>query len=50
LLYSEGKQAGVDMLWVNADLFQPASYFIWEEIQNWFNAKIKSIGVKKFVT
>ncbi|KAJ5227301.1 proline--tRNA ligase [Penicillium citrinum] len=27
-------------------ILKPASYFIWEEIQNWFNAKIKSIGVK----
>lgn len=25
---------------------QPASYFIWEEIQEWFNARIKKIGVK----
>lgn len=25
---------------------QPASYFIWEEIQDWFNARIKKIGVK----
>ncbi|KAJ5755060.1 ribose-phosphate pyrophosphokinase 1 [Penicillium manginii] len=27
-------------------ILKPASYFIWEEIQNWFNVKIKSIGVK----
>jgi prolyl-tRNA synthetase len=29
-----------------ADETQPASYFIWEEIQNWFNAEIKKVGVK----
>ncbi|BAE60417.1 unnamed protein product [Aspergillus oryzae RIB40] len=29
-----------------ADMTQPASYFIWEEIQDWFNARIKKIGVK----
>ena len=28
------------------DNLQPASFFIWEEVQNWFNKKIKSIGVK----
>lgn len=28
------------------DETQPASYFIWEEIQNWFNAEIKKVGVK----
>ena len=27
-------------------ILKPASYFIWEEIQNWFNIKIKSLGVK----
>ncbi|KAJ5398016.1 proline--tRNA ligase [Penicillium cosmopolitanum] len=27
-------------------ILKPASYFVWEEIQNWFNVKIKSIGVK----
>ncbi|KAL8807928.1 MAG: hypothetical protein Q9182_000394 [Xanthomendoza sp. 2 TL-2023] len=27
-------------------VLKPASYFIWEEIQQWFNKKIKSIGVK----
>lgn len=27
-------------------ILKPASYFIWEEIQTWFNKKIKSIGVK----
>ena len=27
-------------------ILKPASWFIWEEIQTWFNAKIKSIGVK----
>lgn len=25
---------------------QPASFFIWEEIQTWFNKKIKALGVK----
>lgn len=29
-----------------ANRFQPGSYFIWEEIQAWFNKKIKSIGVE----
>ncbi|KAJ5141886.1 Transcription initiation factor IIA small chain (TFIIA 13.5 kDa subunit) [Penicillium atrosanguineum] len=27
-------------------ILKPASYFIWEEIQNWFNKKIKAMGVK----
>ncbi|MCJ1311282.1 ribose-phosphate pyrophosphokinase 1 [Agyrium rufum] len=27
-------------------ILKPASYFIWEEVQQWFNKKIKSIGVK----
>ena len=27
-------------------LVQPASYFIWESIQEWFNKKIKAMGVK----
>ncbi|KAB8222517.1 hypothetical protein P875_00022016 [Aspergillus parasiticus SU-1] len=27
-------------------ILKPASYFIWEEIQDWFNARIKKIGVK----
>ena len=27
-------------------ILKPPSYFIWEEIQQWFNKKIKSIGVK----
>ncbi|KAF7122958.1 hypothetical protein CNMCM5793_001134 [Aspergillus hiratsukae] len=27
-------------------ILKPASYFIWEEIQNWFNAEIKKVGVK----
>ncbi|KAL8967209.1 MAG: hypothetical protein Q9183_003024 [Haloplaca sp. 2 TL-2023] len=27
-------------------ILKPASYFIWEEVQAFFNAKIKSIGVK----
>ncbi|OGE47521.1 hypothetical protein PENARI_c042G01148 [Penicillium arizonense] len=27
-------------------ILKPTSYFIWEEIQDWFNKKIKSIGVK----
>lgn len=26
--------------------YQPASYSIWEEIQQWFNTHIKKIGVK----
>ena len=25
---------------------QPASYFIWEEVQQWFNKRIKKLGVK----
>ncbi|GAB1193826.1 ribose-phosphate pyrophosphokinase 1 [Aspergillus pseudonomiae] len=31
---------------LHTDMTQPASYFIWEEIQDWFNARIKKIGVK----
>ncbi|KAL8833181.1 MAG: hypothetical protein Q9170_004438 [Blastenia crenularia] len=27
-------------------ILKPASYFIWEEVQQWFNKRIKSIGVK----
>jgi prolyl-tRNA synthetase len=27
-------------------ILKPASYFIWEEIQAWFNIKIKALGVK----
>ena len=27
-------------------ILKPASYFIWEEVQDWFNKKIKSIGVR----
>ena len=27
-------------------ILKPSSFFIWEEIQNWFNKKIKSIGVR----
>ena len=27
-------------------ILKPASYFIWEEIQAWFNVKIKGIGVE----
>ncbi|BDD55198.1 ribose-phosphate pyrophosphokinase 1 [Monascus purpureus] len=27
-------------------ILKPASYFIWEEIQQWFNAEIKKMGVK----
>ncbi|KAJ5610973.1 ribose-phosphate pyrophosphokinase 1 [Penicillium lagena] len=27
-------------------ILKPASYFIWEEIQTWFNLRIKKIGVK----
>ncbi|KAL9111806.1 MAG: hypothetical protein Q9227_003865 [Pyrenula ochraceoflavens] len=27
-------------------LKQPASYFIWEEVQQWFNSAIKKMGVK----
>ncbi|KAE8147612.1 hypothetical protein BDV25DRAFT_159998 [Aspergillus avenaceus] len=27
-------------------ILKPASYFIWEEIQQWFNVHIKKIGVK----
>lgn len=30
----------------SANVPQPASYFIWEEIQQWFNARIKKMGVK----
>jgi prolyl-tRNA synthetase len=29
-----------------ADKDQPASYSIWEEIQQWFNQRIKKMGVK----
>lgn len=25
---------------------QPASYFIWEQVQTWFNSRIKKMGVK----
>ncbi|KAL9116273.1 MAG: hypothetical protein Q9187_007204, partial [Circinaria calcarea] len=27
-------------------ILKPASYFIWEEIQQWFNKRIKGLGVK----
>lgn len=27
-------------------ILKPPSYFIWEEIQGWFNKRIKSIGVE----
>ncbi|KAJ5811615.1 ribose-phosphate pyrophosphokinase 1, partial [Penicillium riverlandense] len=27
-------------------ILKPASYFIWEEIQSWFNLRIKKMGVK----
>ncbi|MCJ1291205.1 ribose-phosphate pyrophosphokinase 1 [Xylographa carneopallida] len=27
-------------------ILKPASYFIWEEIQQWFNQRIKNLGVK----
>ncbi|CAL5873334.1 uncharacterized protein PFLUO_LOCUS7605 [Penicillium psychrofluorescens] len=27
-------------------ILKPASYFIWEEIQTWFNLRIKKLGVK----
>lgn len=27
-------------------ILRPNSYFVWEEIQNWFNQKIKGLGVK----
>ncbi|MCJ1335437.1 ribose-phosphate pyrophosphokinase 1 [Bachmanniomyces sp. S44760] len=27
-------------------ILKPASYFIWEEIQQWFNKRIKKLGVK----
>lgn len=27
-------------------ILKPASFFIWEEVQTWFNQKIKSIGVR----
>ncbi|KAL8713017.1 MAG: hypothetical protein Q9220_002877 [cf. Caloplaca sp. 1 TL-2023] len=27
-------------------ILKPASFFIWEEVQQWFNKRIKSIGVK----
>ncbi|GEQ71277.1 hypothetical protein JCM33374_g4958 [Metschnikowia sp. JCM 33374] len=27
-------------------ILRPNSYFVWEEIQNWFNAHIKKMGVK----
>ncbi|KAL1998998.1 hypothetical protein VTN02DRAFT_5221 [Thermoascus thermophilus] len=27
-------------------ILKPASYFIWEEIQQWFNARIKKMGVR----
>ena len=27
-------------------ILKPAAYFIWEEIQGFFNARIKSIGVE----
>lgn len=31
---------------MDADFFQPASFFVWEEVQQYFNKRIKSIGVK----
>ncbi len=31
---------------MGADIPKPGAYFIWEEIQTWFNKKIKSIGVE----
>ena len=27
-------------------ILKPASYFIWEEVQQWFNIRIKKMGVK----
>lgn len=33
-------------LLANTDISQPHSYFIWETIQNWFNDRIKKMGVK----
>ncbi|KAL8823127.1 MAG: hypothetical protein Q9191_006151 [Dirinaria sp. TL-2023a] len=27
-------------------ILKPASFFVWEEVQTWFNQKIKSIGVR----
>ena len=27
-------------------ILRPNSYFVWEEIQNWFNAKIRNLGVQ----
>ena len=26
--------------------WQPASYFIWEQVQEWFNFRIKKMGVR----
>ncbi len=31
---------------MGVDVLQPASFFIWEEVQQYFNKRIKSIGVK----
>lgn len=33
-------------LLANMDISQPHSYFIWETIQNWFDDRIKKMGVK----
>ncbi|THC93789.1 hypothetical protein EYZ11_006735 [Aspergillus tanneri] len=31
---------------LKTDMTQPASFYIWEEIQNWFNTRIKKMGVR----
>lgn len=31
---------------VPADSFKPASWFIWEQIRDWFDFRIKKIGVR----
>ena len=31
---------------VPADIFKPASWFIWEQIRDWFDIRIKKLGVR----
>lgn len=34
------------LLWALVDSFKPASWFIWEQIRDWFDIRIKNIGVR----
>ena len=31
---------------MSADNFKPASWFIWEQIRDWFDIRIKGLGVR----